>query len=244
MMDENTNDKNDAAAKNKVLAIAKVALLILIVAGIPLYIYFFHKDILSNFNSFESTVAFLRSYKQLSVPVYLLAEMLQIAISVLPGQLFQFAAGYLFGFLPGLFYTFIGAIIGTTVTFYLARFLGTDAVKLMLGEEKSKYYTERLNSRKAYLITFIIYLIPGFPKDLVCYVAGVSEMKFPPFLMISVAGRMPAMAASIAFGAMYMKHNYAGMVIVGVCVAIIFAACILKRGEIEKRFLSKYEDIK
>lgn len=221
-------DKN-AEKKNKIFAAAKFAVLIIIVIGLPLYIYLFHKDLLSEFSTFEEAVEYLRQYKVLSVPVYLVAELLQIMISVLPGQVFQFAAGYLFGFLPGLLYTLIGAVIGTAVTFYLARLLGSDAVHLMLGKERTEKYVELLNSRKAYVITFLLYLIPGFPKDTLCYMAGVSEIKLMPFLILSVAGRMPAMAASIVFGSMYMKHDYTGMAIVAVAVSVIFVFCVIRR---------------
>ena len=189
-------NNKDAVRKNRIFAAVKFLILIGIVVGIPLYIYLFHRDVLSGFKSIDEAVAFLRNYRSLSVPVYFAAEILQIVVSVLPGQLFQMAAGYLFGFVPGLIYTLIGAVLGTVITFALARVLGSDAVHLMLGEERSKHYMALLNSRKAYVITFLIYLIPGIPKDTVCYVAGVSEMKMLPFVIISVAGRMPAMARS------------------------------------------------
>ena len=148
-------EDNKAAKKNRIFAAAKFAVLLIIVIGLPLYVYFFHKDLLSEFRTFDEAVAFLRQYKNLSVPVYLLAEFLQIMISVLPGQVFQFAAGYLFGFLPGLFYTLVGALIGTVIVFYLARLLGTDAVHLMLGKERTERYVSLLNSKKAYIITFL-----------------------------------------------------------------------------------------
>lgn len=223
---------NNAEKKNRIFAIVKFAVLIAIVVGIPLYIYMFHRDVISSFKSLDDVAAFLRQYKQFSVPVYLIAEVLQILISVLPGQLFQMAAGYLFGFVPGVILTLIGAIIGTVITFCLARVLGSDAVRMMLGEERSRSYTELLNSKKAYLITFIIYLIPGLPKDAMCYVAGVSNIKLLPFLVISVTGRMPAMAGSVAFGALYMKHNYTGMAILAVAVGIICIICFLKRKQL------------
>lgn len=240
-------DKN-AAKKNKIAAFLKISLLIVIVIGIPLYVYLFHRDVLKDLDSFDEIVGFLRRYRSISVPIYFGAEILQILISVLPGQVFQFAAGYLFGFIPGLIYTIIGAAMGETITFYLARFLGTDAVHLMMGEERTKYYIKMLNSKRAYLITFFIYLFPGFPKDLICYIGGISEMKFRSFLIISMAGRTPAMAASIIFGSMYMKGNYTGMIIVGVVVAAIFLICLFKRKEtlalIDRLLLSGEESSK
>ena len=94
--------ERNTETKNKVIAVLKLAVLILIVAGVPLYIYVFQRDLISQFDSFEDVVEYLRQYKQFSIPVYLAAEVLQIMVFVLPGQLFQFAAGYLFGFVQGL----------------------------------------------------------------------------------------------------------------------------------------------
>lgn len=234
-------EEDRAKQKNKVFAIAKFAVLIAIVVGIPLYIYVFHRDVITGFKSLEDAAEFLRQYKQFSVPAYLVAELLQILVSVLPGQLFQMAAGYLFGFIPGVLLTLVGAIIGETITFYLARVLGSDAVHMMLGEERSKHYMELLNSKRAYLITFILYLIPGLPKDTVCYVAGVSQIKIISFLFLSVTGRMPAMAASVAFGALYMKHDYTTMAIVGVVVSVICIICVIKRKELMAFIDKMYE---
>ncbi len=235
---------NNAEKKNKLFAALKFAVLLIIVIGVPLYIFVFQRDFLSQFDSFDEVVEFLRQYRQYSVPVYLAAEILQIMIFILPGQIFQFAAGYLFGFLPGLFYTFIGAVIGETITFFIARLLGSDAIHLMLGEEKFRHYTELLSSKKAYIITLLLYLIPGLPKDAICYAAGVSGIKFLPFLVISVIGRMPAMAGSILFGAMYMKKDYAGMAVVAAVVGVICLVCIIKRKQLLSYIDKLYEKYK
>ena len=100
----------------KTAAIAKFILLIAIVIGIPLYIYLFHKDLISNFRSFDDVINFLREYRGFSYFIFIGAQILQIMISVLPGQVFQFAAGYLYGFLPGVALAVTGAALGTTIT--------------------------------------------------------------------------------------------------------------------------------
>ena len=235
---------NSREKKNKITAALKFAVLIVIMVGVPLYIYLFHRDFITQFSTFEQAADFLRQYEQYSVPIYLALEILQIIVVFLPGQIFQFAAGYLFGFIPGLIYTFIGAVLGTAITFYIARVLGSDAVHMLLGDQRSEHYHELLSSRKAYLITFLLYLIPGLPKDAVCYAAGVSGIRFIPFLIISVAGRMPAMAGSIIFGAMYMKKDYTGMAIVAVIVGIICLILFVKRKVIISGIDNLYEKYK
>ncbi len=233
--------ENSAKFKSRAFAWLKLAVLIMIIVGIPLFIYTFYREEISGFRSVGDAAEFLRDYREMSIPVYLIAEVLQILVSILPGQIFQMAAGYVFGFAGGTLLTAVGAAIGSVITFFLARVLGSDAVHMMLGEERSKHYSALLNSRRAYLITFIIYLIPGLPKDTVCYVAGITDMKLLPFLAVSLTGRMPAMAASVAFGALYMKQDYRGMALVALTVALISVVCLIKRRTITSYLDSLYE---
>ena len=213
-------------------SIVKLILLLFIVIAIPVNIYFSHHDVIDKFKDFDQILALLRQYHWQSILVYIGVQIVQIVICVIPGQVFQFAAGYLYTFLPGLLFSWIGAVIGTTISFYLAKILGKDAVHLFLGEEKSAYYIARLNSRKAYTIVFLLYLIPGLPKDLVSYAAGVSEMKFKPFLVFSLIGRTPAMAGSLLIGALYMRKHYIAMGIVAAVAVIAFVLCILFKAKI------------
>ncbi len=86
------NLKHDNKRK-VIISVLKILLLIAIVAGIPLYIYFFQGDWLKQFEGFDDVVAYLQRYKWESVPIYIGLQVLQIVISVIPGQVFQFAAG-------------------------------------------------------------------------------------------------------------------------------------------------------
>ena len=82
----------------------------------------------------------MEHYHWQSILVYIVIQAIQVIVSVIPGQACQFAAGYLYTFLPGLLFSLIGAAIGTSVSFWLAKALGKDAVHLFIGEEKTAYY--------------------------------------------------------------------------------------------------------
>jgi len=232
------NLKEQSDKKNVIISILKVLLLVTIVIGIPLYIYFFHKDWMSQFNSFDDIISYLQSYKMESIPIYIGIQAVQIIISVIPGQFFNLAAGYLYTFFPALLFSIAGAFIGTLVSFALARLLGSDFVHLFFGKEKTQDYVKKLNSKKAYTIVFLIYLIPGVPKDLVSYAAGVSEMKFKPFMLLSLIGRLPGMMGSIMIGSMWHKEEYVGMIALCVIAVLAFVLCIIFRKKING-FLDK-----
>lgn len=237
------NLKEQNSRKNVVISVLKILLLLAIVAGIPLYIFFFQNDWLSGFKDFDDIISYLQSYKLESIPIYIGIQVLQIVISVIPGQFFNLAAGYLYTFFPALLFSVVGAFIGTLLSFTLAKVLGSDFVHLFFGREKTQEYVKKLNSKKAYTIVFFIYLIPGIPKDVVSYAAGVSEMKLKPFMFLSLVGRLPGMMGSIMIGSMWHKEEYIGMIILAVIAAAAFILCIIFRKKIN-RFLDEiYEKI-
>ena len=222
-----------------IISTVKILLLILIVVGIPIYIWFFHGDWIKSIENIDDVVAFMEKYETQSIFVYIGLQIVQIVISIIPGQVFQMAAGYIYGFWPALLFAMTGALLGTTLSFMLAKVLGRDFLHIFFGEEKMSYYIERLNSKKMYAIVFFLYLIPGIPKDMVSYAAGVSEIKFKPFIIISALGRLPGMIGCLLMGDMMMEENYTGAVIIGVFAVIAFALCIIFRKKIQS-FLDRF----
>lgn len=241
----NVNRSKELIDKNikAIIAILKLSCLIAIVVLIPLYIYFYHRDFLMSFENFNDVVTFLEQYKLHSIPVYISLQILQIIISVIPGQVFQLAAGYLYTFLPATIFSIIGAVIGTTITFYLASWLGSDFIHMLFGKESTADYVKKLNSKRAYSIVFLLYLIPGLPKDVISYAAGISEMKYKPFIIISTVGRLPGMMGSIIIGSMWHKEEYVGMLILGILAIVSFSTCIICRKKIQQLLDKAYNKL-
>ncbi|MFV0516785.1 MAG: TVP38/TMEM64 family protein [Aminipila sp.] len=204
-----------------VISIIKLVILLLVVIGIPLYIWMYHGEFISQFKSLGAVNAYLEKYKAASIFVYIGMQVMQIVISVIPGQPMQFAAGYVYSFWFGYLYSIIGAAIGTIFAFYLARILGKDALHILFDEDKISKFIDKLNSKRAFILVFVIFLIPGLPKDLFTYAAGVSEMKLKVFLIITLVGRSPGMMCSIMIGSMFNKGSYFGIIILTVVVIIV-----------------------
>lgn len=225
---------------NKIIAILKLILLLGIVIAIPLYLFIFQKDMLRSFKSLSDVTAFLNAHRSKTALFYIGIQVAQIVISVIPGQFFQIAAGYMFGFPKTLLFSVIGSFIGSFISFYLAKILGRESIKVLFKNHKIESYLDHLNSQKGYTIVFLIYLIPGFPKDIVGYIAGISNMKFKAFVLFSLLGRTPAMSVSILVGTLYYSKNYTALAIVVAIVLVITGICILKRkrisGYIEKLY--------
>ena len=218
--------------RKRIFAIFKLVLLLFIVVGIPAFLYFrFGSEIFSK-DAADRLVAFLLDNESISALLIIALQTLQVVICILPGQPIQVAASYMFGVLGGLALSLIGAVIGVVISFFTAKLLGRDAVHMIFGEEKVEDYRKKLNSGKGLAIAFLIYLIPGVPKDLVSYVAGISEMRFLPFLLVATIGRIPGMAGSLLFGHFLSNGNYAAIVILCVVVAVILLIFFIKRKDI------------
>ena len=165
------------SSRKKIIAILKLILLVLIVAGIPAFLYLKYGSGVFSKDTAYSVIDYLRQNRKIAFLLIIGLQIIQVVICVLPGQPIQFAASYMFGVARGYLFSIIGAVIGTTISFYLAKLLGSEAMHLFFGEEKVKEYQRRLNSGRGLLIAFLIYLIPGVPKDLVSYAAGISEIR-------------------------------------------------------------------
>lgn len=227
-MDKHRKDKIHKRIK-VISTILKFALLLLIIIGLPLYIYFFEPQLIDSMSSMENVNALFEHYHAESILVYIGAQILQIIICVIPGQWLQFAAGYMYGFWLGFLYSIIGAAIGSVVTYYLAKLLGRDAMHLIFGEARINEFIHKLNSKKAIVIVFLIFLIPGVPKDLCNYATGISEMKLKPFLIVSLVGRSPGMMGSLLIGRQIEAGNYTGAIVVAAVAVVLCVVGIIMR---------------
>jgi uncharacterized membrane protein YdjX (TVP38/TMEM64 family) len=226
---------------DKLIAFLKLGLLFFVSIIIPILLVTLNKDLIGQLNNTEDLMIMLEAHKGIAFLILIGLQMLQIVICMLPGQPIQFASSYLYGFWQGYLISIIGAIIGTVVTYNIAKFLGKDALHILFGEKRVNEYMRKLNSGKAYIIILLIYLIPGIPKDLMCYVAGLSEIKIRPFIIISTIGRTPGIMGSLLMGSMLENENYLGLAIM-VLIAIIISYVFYKNRKRLINYIDRLEN--
>lgn len=238
-------DKQEYQKKVKIISsILKLTVLAMILIAIPLYIYFCHHELLEDMSNIRNVEHVLLQYKKEGALIYIAAQIVQIIICIIPGQALQIAAGYLYGFWIGLVLSIIGATLGSIAVFYLARLLGHDAMQILFGERKINEMLGNLNSKKGMILVFIIFLIPGIPKDLCTYAAGLSELHLKPFLIVSIIARSPGMMCSLAIGRQVMYGNYTSAIVIAVIVAILFLFGLLFRNKVIAFFDKAYDKLK
>lgn len=216
-------------SQDKRKAIIKIIVLLAIIVLIPTILYFTCKDTLFNLEWLRNLPSLLENNKVESIFALTGLQALQVIICIIPGQPIQFTSSYLFGVLGGYIISIIGATIGAVIAFYIAKLLGSEAIKQLFGESKVENYRNKINSGKGLLIAFMIYLLPGLPKDIVGYVAGISNMRILPFLIISSIGRSPGMLGSLFFGKFFKNMNFIGIIsLVAACLIILIICFIFK----------------
>lgn len=226
MKEENKNRIRKKRIKTAI-TFTKLGILFLILVVLPFYIYFMHPELINKISSVEKVKNLFEYYGNTSIIIYVLAQITQIVICIIPGQWLQIGAGIAWGFWAGYLLSLLGAFIGALFTYYLARWLGRDAMHVIFGEEKVEHYKEQLNSKKAIIVVFLVYLIPGLPKDLCSYVAGISDMKAKPFIIISLIGRTPGMMGSLLVGKQLGVGGYTGAIVIGIVATVLFVLGII-----------------
>ena len=153
--------------------------------------------------------------------------MAQILIAVIPGEPFEIAAGYAFGAVEGTILCIIACTLGSMAVFLLVRRYGMRLVEVFFSREKLSSVRFLKTSKKRDLLFLMIFMIPGTPKDLLCYFAGLTDVSVPVWLMICSLGRIPSIITSTVGGDALGTKNYWFAVIVFVATLAISAAGLL-----------------
>lgn len=138
----------------------------------------------------------------------------QIIIAFLPGEPFEIAAGYAFGAVEGTILCLAASTLGSMLVFLLVRRYGMRLVELFFSADKLKSIRFLKTTPRRGFIFFIIFMIPGTPKDLLCYFAGLTDMKLLTWLAICSLGRLPAIITSTVGGDALGTSDYRFAIIV------------------------------
>ncbi len=162
----------------------------------------------------------LREWGVLAPVVFILLQALQVILSPIPGEATGILGGYLFGQWLGLLYSTIGLTLGSFGAFSIGRWLGAHYVRNLVSTETWNRLGFIVEAEGA-VLCFIIYLIPGLPKDIVCYLFGISPMPLWVFALVSGLGRIPGTWVLSAQGAHTAAGDYRQAIMVtAVAVAV------------------------
>lgn len=152
---------------------------------------------------------------------FVLMVVFQIIIAFIPGEPFELAAGYAFGSFMGTLLCVIGSVIGCTIVFLLTRKFGMSLVELFFEKEKIDKLKFLKSSRKRNIIIFLLFFIPGTPKDIISYFVGLTDIKLGWWLFICSVAKLPSIITSTVSGGALGEKRYILAVVFLVATAVI-----------------------
>lgn len=217
--------------KRKWLTGISVALVVVLASLITLFVWRW----LSSFSK-EGLRDYIRSFGALGWVVFLGLQILQVFIALIPGELLETAAGYAFGPLGGTLICYLGIAIASAMVFLLTRKFGVRLVEVFISREKINELRFINTEKKRNTFIFLIFFIPGTPKDLLTYFVGLTDIRLSAFLGISLVARIPSVLSSTVGGHLLGEEHYWGAILLyAITGAVSLAGMLIYRVVINRR---------
>ena len=216
---------SDTTTKQKKFLLAQriAAVTVCAAFGIAVLICYlkYGKQLYSIFGNVESLKSFLAQFNGYDQWIFVGIRAFQTVIKIIPAEPLEIGSGVLYGTWGGLLFCMLGTEIGSLVIILLTKIFGRRIVDLFVPIEKLDSLKFLQNEKRVYVSLFFIYLIPGTPKDVLTYVAGITKLNIPKFLLITGIARIPSIITSTLCGAQLIQKNYTLAAVIFVATAIL-----------------------
>ncbi len=223
-------------SKIKILRILLAIIAVAIIIGIIIYLI----PVMKNLSTVEGQEAFRNKVNDsgfLGLLMLFGLQVAQIFLIILPGEPIEILAGMCYGGWGGLLFITISVFILTTAIFFLVRKLGRKFVYDICDEEKvKKIENSKLfkNPKKIEWIMIILFMIPGTPKDLLVYIAGLLPIKPLRFILISTFARLPSVVSSTFAGNTLMKGDWQSSLVIYAITFILVGIIVFIANKFDK----------
>lgn len=214
----------DAKAYARRRRLVSMVSIIVILALFGLITYFVTNYILGKVNTPEEFRAYIESFGWRSRFVFLGLQILQIVVPLIPGEIVQVGGGYAFGPVEGTLLCLAGVVVASALIFLMTKKWGIKLVEAFISREKIDELRFINSEKKLKRTIFVLFFIPGAPKDLFTYFAGLTRIQLHEFLAISLIARTPCVIMSTVGGHMFGTENYLSGVILFAVAALISLA--------------------
>ena len=223
---------NDSSKRRRKL-ITGISLFVLLALTVLLTVLFWNFFANTDQADFRT---YVESFGPAAPLIFLGAQMLQIFLPLLPGEVMEISAGILFGAVKGTLLCLLGIVVASAAVFWLVRRFGRSVLDLYFDVDKL-YETKLFSSEERIKrLLFLLFFIPGTPKDLFTFIAPLSRVTLSEFLWISMIARIPSVVSSTVGGHFLVAGNYKSAAIVFLVTGAVSVAGIV----LYNRFMAKY----
>lgn len=153
--------------------------------------------------------------------ILLAFQFLQIVVAFIPGEIVQIAAGMMYGPWIGALVVIVGAVISSAFIFAIVHKLGAPFVRVMIPEKWMSKLERFENSEKLDVMVFVLFLIPGLPKDVFTYLVPLTNMNMRNFVVLANIGRIPGVLISTLGADKLIEGDYGQSAILFGIAAVI-----------------------
>jgi uncharacterized membrane protein YdjX (TVP38/TMEM64 family) len=174
-------------------------------------------------------IVFLESLGPFAIIGFIGLQVLQVVVAPIPGEVTGLIGGYLYGPVMGVIWSTIGLTIGSYIAFALARYFGRPFVDKFVDKSILKSFEYLLHHKGVFLV-FLLFLIPGTPKDYLCYVLGIGHLTTAQFLVITGVGRLFGTILLTVGGDMIRHEDFRSFsLLVGITIIVVIIILIFRK---------------
>lgn len=198
----------------------------LVILGIALFVFF--TSIASNPEEFKIWLNQFGIFGRLALVIMMF---LQVLVAFLPGEIIEVGAGVAYGTWEGMFLCLLGSALATGCILKLVKKYGYRMVEHFMPKEKIESLSFLKSEEKLYPLVFMIFFIPGTPKDFITYFAGlISKISTMKFVVLTTFARIPSVITSTIAGEKLMSQDFmSAFIIYGITLLISIMGIVIYR---------------
>lgn len=218
-------DKHVFTAKQKkLIAWAAIAIFLLLSAVVG---WFVGRPLVRFASQPEQFRQWVDGHGLMGCAAYVGMVFLQVVVAVIPGEPLEISGGYAFGAVRGSLLCLLGAFLGSVAVFALVRRFGRELVDIFFPREKLENLKFLQSSPKRDVLFWLVFMVPGTPKDLLCYFAGLTDLSWGKWLLLCTVGRLPSVLTSTIGGDALGVKDYQFAVLVFAATLAVSAVGLL-----------------
>jgi uncharacterized membrane protein YdjX (TVP38/TMEM64 family) len=181
----------------------------------------------------ERAIQFIQKAGPWGFAVFLLLQIAQVVAAPIPGEVVSFLGGYLYGPVLGTVLSAVGLTLGSLLAFGLARVFGRPLVQRFVDEKTIARFDFLLRPQGTFLVS-ILFLIPGFPKDYLCYILGLGHLSFARFTVIVATGRLLGTVMLTVGGDLLREGEYDKLFVLAAAAVVALVVALAYRDRLER----------
>jgi uncharacterized membrane protein YdjX (TVP38/TMEM64 family) len=214
--------------------------LLFLLAFLALSFLLYHLGLFHFFMDRERLTAWIRSLGAWGFAGFILLQVIQVVAAPIPGEATGVLGGYIYGPVVGVALSTVGLTLGSFLAFSLSRYFGRPLTDKFVDAKTMARFDYLLHHKGAFLV-FLLFLIPGFPKDYLCYILGLGHLTTMEFLTIATTGRLLGTMLLTLGGSFLRNHQYYSFFLLSGAAVVVVFLTIAYRDRLE-RFFKRLHD--